>query len=56
MYECIHDTFDGFDGLFFIVGSRFIIFKADLSFFFIVEYVGLVWSIEEIHEILFVER
>ena len=55
MYECIHDPFDSFDRLFLVAGYGLIVFEADLSFFFIVEDVGLVGPIEEIHEIFFIE-
>ena len=56
MDEGIHNTFDGLDGLFAVVGTGFVVVEADVSFLFVGEDEGLVGPVEKIHQVLLVER
>ena len=54
--EGVHNTLYGLDGLFVAVGTGFIVIEADFSFLFVGEDEGFVGPIEEIHQVLLVER
>jgi len=54
--EAVHDPLDGLDRLFATIGLRLVFAETDVALLFVGEDEGLIRPVEEIHQVLLVER